>query len=502
MNRTKYFFYNSISTAFYQIIVMIAGLIIPRVMLMFYGSEINGLVSSINQFVVYFNLVEAGLSGAAIYALYKPLAENDHKAINGVVAAAKKFYIQSGYIFISLTIGLAIIYPVMVKSNKISQIDIALLVLIFGINGALEFFTLAKYRVLLTADQKTYVISAASIVYIIVNTIIVVVMAIMGINIVVQRFVALLSIFLRSFILMIYVKRKYRYLLFNETPNFQCLDKRWDALYLQILGAVQTGAPVVILTIMANDLKIVSVYSIYFMVAASLNGLLSIFVNGVSASFGDVIAKGEKATLQKTYGEFEFLYYGLLSIFYSVAFVTIIPFIKIYTSGIKDINYNLPVIGFLFVLNGLLYNIKTPQGMLVIASGMFKETRMQSTIQALIIVIVGLVLTPVLGIYGVLSASILSNLYRVIDLVIYIPRKLTNLPVKSTVYRIIRIFLSVDLIILPFVVINYYISNYLTWFVLSCNVMLYSFIVVGFTGFLFDKKEVNNVLSRFKLLVK
>ena len=57
---------------------MIAEFIIPCIMLKYYGSEINGLVSSINQFIVYFNLVEAGLSGAAIYVLYKPLAGKNH----------------------------------------------------------------------------------------------------------------------------------------------------------------------------------------------------------------------------------------------------------------------------------------------------------------------------------------------------------------------------------------------------------------------------------------
>ena len=171
MSRTQKFFYNSISTAFYQVIVMIAGFITPRIMLKYYGSEINGLVSSITQFIVYFNLVEAGLSGAAIYALYKPLAENNHKAINSIVSAARKFYTQSGYIFVSLTLGLAAFYPLFVKTNMLTPLNIGLLVLILGTNGALEFLTLAKYRVLLSADQKTYVISLASMVHIIANPI-------------------------------------------------------------------------------------------------------------------------------------------------------------------------------------------------------------------------------------------------------------------------------------------------------------------------------------------
>jgi len=501
MSRTKKFFYNSMTTAFYQILVMVAGFITPRVMLVYYGSEINGLISSINQFIVYFNLVEAGLSGAAIYALYKPLADNNHKAINGVVSAAKKFYIQSGYIFVSLTIGLAVLYPLYVKSDAVTSLNIGLIVLILGVNGALEFFTLAKYRVLLSADQRTYVLSLASIVHIVVNTLIIVVLASQRVDIVVLRFVALFSIFLRSFILMFYVKVKYEYINYKEKPNFAALNKRWDALYLQILGAIHSGAPIVILTVITKNLKLVSVYAIFNMVIAGLNGILRIFISGLSASFGDVIARGEKEVLQKAYKEFELFYYSLIIVVYSVAFVTIMPFIRIYTSGITDINYDLPFIGFLFVLNGLLHNLKTPQGMLVISAGLFKETKLQTTIQGAIAVIGGLLLSPFFGIAGVLVGSILSNIYRDIDLLFFIPRNVTNLPVRKTAYRIIRGFICIGIIWIPFLYIELDPSGYIHWFFNASLVGVYAVMVIALNGFIFDRDEMFGLLKRIKRMV-
>ena len=81
MTRTEKFLKNSASTALLQVITMLSGFIIPRVMLDIYGSEINGLISSITQFINYFMLVEAGLSAAVVYSLYKPLAEKDYTKI-------------------------------------------------------------------------------------------------------------------------------------------------------------------------------------------------------------------------------------------------------------------------------------------------------------------------------------------------------------------------------------------------------------------------------------
>ncbi|MEA4871384.1 MAG: hypothetical protein VB076_01050 [Synergistaceae bacterium] len=501
MSRTKHFFYNSLSTALLQLLTLVAGFIVPKTMLVYYGSEINGLISSILQFIAYFNLVEAGLSGAAIYALYKPLAENDHGSISSIVSAAKRFYTQSGYFFLIFTTALAFLYPLCIKSSSLSRTEISLLVFILGVNGCLEFFTLAKYRVILTAAQKTYIVSFASIVHVIVNTVIVVVLSRNGATIVVLRIVALLSIFIRSAILMTYCKYKYKFLDYKAEPNNSSLNKRWDVLFLQILGAIHIGAPVIIITLILKDLKAVSVYSIFNMVLGGVSGILGIFVSGLAASFGDVIAKNETNILQKASAEFEFVYYSIITVAYSVTLITIMPFIRLFTKGVTDVNYNVPLIGFLFVLNSLLYSIKTPQGMLVISAGLYRETRWQTATQGLIAVVTGVLLAPFWGIAGVLAGSILSNLYRDIDLLFFIPRNLTKLPVRSTFYRQIRIFASSVIIVLPFYIkLDIALNSYLEWIMLAMLSTGYAITVVVITSFIFDRTVSKNVMARFNSL--
>jgi O-antigen/teichoic acid export membrane protein len=500
MSRTKKFFYNSLASAIQQIVIALTGFIIPRIMLQYYGSEINGLVSSITQFISYFNLVEAGLAGAAIYALYKPLAEENHNQINGVVSAASRFYSQAGYIFLSLVVGLSLIYPYWVVTKSLSPISVGLLVFVLGAKGVLEFFTLSKYRVLLSADQKTYVISIATIAQTVLNTFIIVVLSRFHANIILVKAVALLAVFLRSIILIVYVHINYKYINYKAKPDKRALEKRWDALYLQILGATQIGAPVVLSTIFTN-LYMVSIYSIYNMILSAINGILSIFQSGLSASFGDVIARGERKKLQKAYTEFEFCYYGIITIIYSVAMITIMPFIRIYTKGITDINYDLPLIGFLFILNGWLYNIKTPQGMLVISAGMYKETRIQSTVQAAIIVVIGVILAPSYGLIGIMIASCLSNLYRGIDLMIFIPRNITKLPVQETIFRVFKMVMEMFIIYLPFRFIDIQTNSYIQWLIFAMIVGIYAVIVVVVFGLVFDRTLIKVISLRIKSIL-
>ena len=69
-NRTKLFALNTIASALQQIVMFVVGLIIPSICLKYYGSETNGLVSSITQFISYITLIEAGISASMVYYLY------------------------------------------------------------------------------------------------------------------------------------------------------------------------------------------------------------------------------------------------------------------------------------------------------------------------------------------------------------------------------------------------------------------------------------------------
>lgn len=477
MNRTNKFLLNTTSTAFLQIITFLSGFIVPKIMLTFYGSEINGLVTSITQFISYFNLVEAGLSGAAIFNLYKPLSENNHQKISGIVNAAQKYYIQAGSLFLLLTILLSIIYPFYITIDNMSYLEIAILVLLIGLNGALDFFTLARYRVLLTADQRTYVISFASSIAKLIDIAIIFFLAVNRNSIIIVKGLALTNILIRSLILFCYVKKHYNYLDKTVTPNKEGLNQKWSVLYLQILGTLQSSLPVISLTLFTKDLLLISVYTIYNMILGGINSLLSIFINGLNASFGEIIAKNDQDKLKDIYNEFEFAYYILITVAYSLCLVVILPFIKIYTANIKDTNYILPFLSILFVLNGFFYNLKTPQGMLVGSAGLFRNTRFQTSLQAMILLIGCVVLTPFYNIYGIMIASIISNVYRCIDLLFYIPKNVTKLSYKVTLTKWIKSFVSILICIIASYFISFKINSYSSWFIFSIAYGLIFFVI-------------------------
>ena len=75
-----------------QIIIVICGLILPPLIILTFGSEVNGLVSTIKQMLTYFNVVSLGIGASCQVALYKPLANKDYEIVNGVLGATRIFF--------------------------------------------------------------------------------------------------------------------------------------------------------------------------------------------------------------------------------------------------------------------------------------------------------------------------------------------------------------------------------------------------------------------------
>ena len=502
MSRTRAAMRNTLATGAYQIAAMLLGFVTPRLMMAYYGSEINGLVASVTEFMGYFKLVEAGLAAAAIYGLYKPLSENDHGKVSAIVSAARQFYQKSGFMFVALTLVFSAIYPLVVPITSLSRLSVGLLVAIMGLSGTLEFFTLSRYRVLLTADQKTYVVSLASMASLILQTAVIAGLSLLRADILLLRLLAGLTILLRSVLLYAYVRRHYPYINYKAKPNKEPLNRRWDALYQQLTVTLHQGMGVILTTVITRDALLVSVYSTYHLVTVGLWGILKMVSSGLYASFGDLLARGEMDTFRKAYREYEYLFLSLITVLYSVSMVLIVPFVRLYTRGIPDVNYVVPLLGALLTLEGLTDQIKAPLDLMVTAAGKFRETRHHNTLQIGLGFGLGLLLGIFFGLPGIAAGILVSNLVRVGVQLWFVPREITGLPCQETLARMGRLILTVTLICLPFLLWPLAPSRFVSWIGYAVLLTGYATVVTIITGWLFDRQQMREVWIRIKGMTK
>ena len=98
-----------------NLITSIVAIVIPRLFIVNYGSEINGLLASIRQIYVYLALLEIGVGDASVVALYGPIARQDHKSVNEILAATDFYYKKNRYYLCNQHCGIRIGLSIVVK---------------------------------------------------------------------------------------------------------------------------------------------------------------------------------------------------------------------------------------------------------------------------------------------------------------------------------------------------------------------------------------------------
>ncbi|PLR91237.1 lipopolysaccharide biosynthesis protein [Bacillus sp. T33-2] len=413
--RSKNALNNLIAALSLSVITAISGLILPKLFIMTYGSEINGLISSIKQFLVYLALVEAGIGYASMAILYSPLKEKNYKAVNSILSATKTHYIKSGWIFLGLVLLLAVGYPYVV-ANQIPWNLSFFMVLALGISGVAEFFLIGKYNVLLTAAQKGYIVSYIQTGGLLLNIAASVILILLETNPVLVQLIASCLFVLRFVFLKMYIAKNFKKINYGEVPDNNALNKKWDVLIHQIVSLVLANTPIIMITVFLG-LKEVSVFSVYLLVHNMVIMLLAVFMNGFQAIFGDIISERNKELLKANFHLYESLFYPLVSITYVVVAILFLPFQSLYTQGFTDADYIRPEFAVLFVLIGVLHNVRVPSMSIMNAAGLYRETRLSAIVEAVVGFVLSLIFVHVWGATGVLLAWLLAYSYRILILI-------------------------------------------------------------------------------------
>lgn len=156
----------------------------------------------------------------------------------------------------------------------------------------------------------------------------------------------------------------------NVDHSKKYLTQKWTGLGQHIAFFLHSNTDIAILTLYGN-LKGVAVYSVYNMIITNLQNIISSFSAGMEANFGDMIAKNEIDELNASFTKYETLISLVATIAFSAAYVLILPFVKVYTVGIRDTNYMDAPFAFFIILAALVYCIRQPYHAVVIAAGTF-----------------------------------------------------------------------------------------------------------------------------------
>lgn len=475
---------NIVSQIFYQVLTIALGITIPRLVLVSLGSEANGLVNSTNQAIVYLALLEGGIGWTITQSLYKPVAENDRENINGILSAANLFYRNVGtWYFVGLVV-ISAVYTITVKTT-LPKATVASVVILTGLPQVINFYFQGKYRTLLSVNGYGYVLTNLSSGTYLLQSIAKIVLLLKGYGLVaIQGMYCVISLIQMGFILY-YVRRVFPWIDLRVKPLKEKIGQRSSVFFHQISGFIFSNSDMLVLTYFCS-LKVVSVYTMYMMFFSMINTMTGNLTGSMSFLMGQKFNTDRKGFLE-IQNKFESLNMVLVFSCYSALCVCILPFLKLYTAGVTDIEYIDALLPFLFTGIQLLQSGRVSYQKVIEYAGKFKETQWHAVVEMIINVVVSIGAVVSFGIYGVLLGTIAALLFRSIMMIYYACTKILNIS-QFSVYRKwsinILLFVAFQILIRR---IPVSLTNYLSICIYGAGVMLMAILVFGLPLYFYDR---------------
>ena len=484
---------NVISNVLLQIVLIINGFIIPRIILTSFGSEVNGLVSSLNQFLSYINLFEGGLGSVVLANLYKPLYNKDDDKISSVVNATSKFYKRLAFFFIIYTLLIAIIYP-LITNTSFSYMYILTLTLILSITLYIQFNFSLSYKLLLQADKKVYIVSFTQIFLTILNTLLFVIISKIYPSIHALKLVSAL-VFLLQPIIFNYFVNKYFNINKKIKANSKLLSSRWDGFAINMAAFIHNNTDISILTLLTN-LKTVSVYSVYALVTSGIKKIIQSVSSAISPTMGLVYAKGNAEELNNKFELYEYIIFIITYFFFTVGILLITPFVLIYTKGVTDINYNQVLFGYLLIISEMLYCIREPYVSLAYSADKFKDIKWAAYIEAILNIVISLILVSKYGLIGVSIGTLIAMGYRTLYHIIFLSKNIISRSVFISFKKII-IFSLVSILCIYISITWFPINNLsiINWIIHAIIYSLIEGILCLFVSLIFYRNDLFTILK-------
>lgn len=484
---------NTISSFTYQITAVICGFILPRLILQYFGSNVNGLVNSVSEFLKVITFLELGMGAVVQSALYAPLARNNLNQISEIIVSAQRFFRKIALVLVVYVFFLIFLFPYIAEGVE-DKLGTAFLILAMSISSFGQYYFGIVDRLLLSADQKGYIQYNVQALTLILNTICSVILLNWGVSIQVMKLTTSVIYLIRPVYLRYYVNKHYcinRNITYTQEP----IQQKWNGAAQHLAAFILEGTDTIVLTLFST-LSNVSVYNVYVFVLTGIKQILISLTNGVQSFMGELLAKEEHAALRDFFSWMEWVVHSATIFIFGCTASLIVPFIMVYTKGVTDAEYNVPLFALLITLANAGHCLRLPYSLMILAGGHYKQTQGIYITTALMNIIISILAVPQWGLVGVAIGTLVAMTYQTIRMAQY--------TFKSLLHRELRYFIKqicVDSIIFVIAFIlskNFAMSdvNYVAWVILAVKVALLWMAVILLVNSLCYREKMRDVLHR------
>lgn len=473
-----------------QAVTLALGILLPRLLIGGFGSDINGLLSSIKQIFVYVALLEAGVGTASLQALYAPIANKDQQKASEIMAATHHYFKRTGLLYALSVIVLAFAYPI-IFNITLNYWMVVAIILLQGSAGVIRYFFQGKLTILLRVDGRSYVTTNIQTVVTIVSYTSQIILIQLGFNIIMVMMAYFITNLCQMIYVTWYVKKHYPWIDLSVNPDLKALSQSKFVIVHQLSGLVFNNTDIIILTYFCG-LNVVSVFALYNLIFNSIGTIIDTLCSSVEFVLGQAY-NSNMQRFMKLQESYETYYIGIAFAFFTVALIMVPSFMQIYAGKFTDADYTDALLPYLFATVNILLYARRTSSQIINFAGAFKQTQWRSILESIINLTFSLFLVQYIGIYGVLIGTIIALLYRSNDIIIYANVKLLHRMPWPTYKRwLINLTLLVIFVYLGSIHIPE-IENFIVWLLYATLVSIVVFPSYMIIDSIFDIDSIKTV---------
>jgi O-antigen/teichoic acid export membrane protein len=392
-----------------QVLTLILSFISRTLFIKYLGSEylgINGLYTNI---LSVLSLAELGMGTSIIYALYKPLAENNTEKL----AELMNFY-KTAYRVIALivaTVGSALIpfLSFFIKTDSVIP-HFRLYYILFLANSVCSYLFIYKSSII-NADQRYYITKTNTFIFDLLRNVLQIVLLILTHNYILYLVIQIICTLGGNISIAIKANKRYPFLKNKKAKlpsdeKHKIFDNIKSVFVYKLGGVILNNTDNILISKIIGTIC-VGLYSNYILVVNAIETFTTLLFSSMTGSIGNLNATSSRKESLDVFESLNFMRFWIFG-FCSIAFLSLLDsFVVLWLSTDYRLEHIVIVaIAFNVYVKGMSFSTSDFRD----TTGMFRQTKYIFLFTAALNLILSIILGLKIGLSGILFATGISRI--------------------------------------------------------------------------------------------
>ena len=438
INRKKNAVHGTIFGIILKLIQIAFPFVIRTVFIHTLGAKYLGLNSLFTAILQVLNLAELGVGSALVFSMYRPIVDDDSEKICQLMSLYRLYYRVIGGIV--LVVGLVLIpfLPNLIKGDVPPDINLYVLYMLHLAATVLSYWLFGYRNSLFAAHQRNDVVFIISIVTYLCMYLLQIGALIVFENYYIYLCLAVFTQIVINLITAVFSKKYFPgYKPYGKLPKEERaeINRKVRDLFTAKMGAVINNSADSVVISSFLGLELLAIYQNYYYIISAIMGIFKIFFAACTAGIGNSLIVKTKEQNKKLLYNINHISFFAINYCCACFLCLCQPFIQVWVGSEYQLDFTFVILFALY-----LFAEEAPRTLIVFkdAGGIWRHDRFRPLIAAAVNVVLNLVLTQFIGLYGIVISTIVSLLFVGYPwLILKINKRLFEIDVKKYVFRIL-----------------------------------------------------------------